>query len=109
MYKAILHNKRMPTINKKTNKQKTIEMPNESARYYNSKWWKTLRNGYIRNNPLCYMCAINGRSTAAEEVHHKTPFMTGKTEEERWNLLLDPDNLISLCKDCHREIHRQMK
>ena len=25
-----------------------------------------------------------------------------------WNKLNVPDNLIGLCKDCHKDIHRQM-
>ena len=95
----------MPTINKNTCKEKSIHIPSESAPYYNSQYWKRLRNSYIRLHPICQMCALENRSTPAEQVHHRIPFMTGKTEEERWNLLLNPDNLMSLCIRHHKEIH----
>jgi 5-methylcytosine-specific restriction protein A len=70
--------------------------------------WRRLRDWHIANHPLCNDCALNGRSVAATDVHHKIPFNTGKTEEEKWNLLLDPDNLVSLCKECHIERHKKL-
>ena len=43
---------------------------------------------------------------AAEHVHHVIPFMSGSTDEERWNLLTDVNNLQSLCLNCHHDKHR---
>lgn len=107
--KSMLYYKKMPTINKKTCKEKTYHMPSDSAEYYNSKYWKELRNRYIRQHPLCKMCAMEGRSVPAEHVHHVVPFMQGKTKKERWSLLLNYNNLMSLCRECHQKIHREMK
>ena len=76
--------------------------------YYNSKYWKSLRNRFIRLYPLCEDCLKEGRSIAAEEIHHNIPFMRGKTEEERWDLLLDPNNLSSLCIKHHQLRHEIM-
>ena len=95
----------MPTINKGRKPSISKHKSGESSKYYNSKWWKRLRHSYITNHPLCEECAKEGRSTPAEEVHHVIPFLTGNTDEERWDLLLDPDNLESLCLDCHQKIH----
>ena len=49
---------------------------------------------------------MNGISRQAEEVHHKRPFLSGQTEDERWQLLLNPNNLMSLCAECHDDLHR---
>lgn len=98
----------MPTINRRQCKRKFIRKASDASIYYNSIHWKKLRNIYIKTHPLCASCAAEGRSVPAEEVHHRTPFLTGNTEEERWRLLLDPDNLMSLCIKCHHKIHMYM-
>lgn len=102
----------MPYINKKPigkdNKPK-IKRSNKSSRYYNDKRWKILRSVYMNSHPLCADCAANGRSVPAEEIHHKVPFLTGLTEDERWRLLLDEDNLVALCKECHLKRHGKVK
>ena len=100
----------MPLINRKVNKIKITpwKKDEDGAKYYNSKYWKNLRNIFIRTHPLCYDCALEGKSTPAEEVHHKIPWNTGKDEDEKWNLLLDPDNLVSLCIKHHHERHKIM-
>lgn len=102
----------MPTINR--NKIRYRELPYKhindvSGKYYNTKQWKNLRNYYIRRNPLCEICLSKGIVKPANEVHHRTPYLRGKTDEERWQLLLDEDNLQSLCYECHDEVHRKMK
>lgn len=74
--------------------------------YYQDRRWKRLREWQITNHPICYDCMMNGRSVPAEEVHHVIPFSRGKTEEERIELLLDPDNVVSLCKNCHDIRHK---
>ena len=96
----------MPTIKRKTNKVENIKWSsNQSAPFYNSKGWKILRNSYISNHPLCERCLEKGISTPAEHVHHIKEFLSGKTELERWNLLLNPNNLMSVCINCHNAIH----
>jgi len=102
----------MPTINKK-NKIQTLSTKwkrlDDDAKYYNSTSWHNLRNYYIKHHPFCEICEENGRVRLGEEVHHKTEFLSGNTEEERWQLLLDEDNLQTLCKECHHNIHSQKK
>ena len=101
----------MPTINRNRISHKELPYKHEnnvSGKYYNTKQWKNLRNYYIRRNPLCEICLSKGIVKPANEVHHKRPFLLGRTDEERWQLLTDEDNLQSLCYACHDEVHRKM-
>lgn len=99
----------MPTITrlKDTNKYSDSQYKhyNQSAMYYNSKQWKSLRHSYFIRHPICEMCLRQGKIKPTEHVHHKTEFLSGRTEQERWKLLLDPFNLMSVCAACHRKIH----
>lgn len=79
------------------------------GRYYQSRAWKKLREWQIANYPLCHDCALNGLSVPATEAHHKVPFGTGKTDEEKFALLLDPENIVSLCHECHMKRHNKLK
>ena len=107
----------MPYISKrKVGKPNKIEQKeavnrhnNKWAKYYHNKQWKLLREWQITNYPLCYDCALNGRSRAATQVHHIIPFSTGATEEERMELLLSPENITSLCRECHLKRHGYLK
>jgi len=101
----------MPTITRlKDLKQKSIQPYkrfNQSAKYYNSKGWHLLRNSYIRSHPLCEVCLSKGITKPAEHVHHKIEFLNGNTNEERWSLLLNEGNLMSVCSECHRQLHNR--
>lgn len=66
-----------------------------SDKFYHSKQWKDTRRMILhRDHYTCANC-----SKRAEEVHHKTEL----TEENIHdiNITLNPNNLISLCHDCH--------
>ena len=78
------------------------------SKYYGSVAWKQLRNWYITEHPLCERCLAKGISVPAEEVHHRKRFSEGTTMDERYELLLDPLNLQSLCRKCHMEIHKEI-
>jgi 5-methylcytosine-specific restriction endonuclease McrA len=72
---------------------------------YNNTTWRKLREVYFHEHPLCEKCLETGKITAAEDVHHKkSPFKNG---EINYNLLLDKNNLMSVCKQCHAEIHNK--
>lgn len=96
----------MPTIRPKDYKKKTRK-ENISQKYYNKTAWKVLRNSFIHDHPLCQLCLQEGKVTPAEHVHHKVPFLTGTTEGDRLKLLLDQDNLMSLCRKCHILVHKK--
>jgi 5-methylcytosine-specific restriction protein A len=62
------------------------------AEYGRSGRWPTVRAEHLRREPCCAAC---GRDKGVE-VHHIQPY------SRRPDLELDPDNLISLCRDpCH--------
>ena len=100
----------MPTINRKFVREKPVPYKSQAkvdiANYYNSIQWTNLRRSYIKEHPLCDECLKQGIVKAAEHVHHIIPFMRGSTDEERWTLLTDVNNLQSLCIDCHHAKHR---
>ena len=101
--------RRMPTIPRlhKQHRPRYLYL-NKSAEYYASKAWRDLRDWYIQRHPLCERCFEQGKITPAEHVHHKTPFLTGITKSDKFALLTDPDNLMSVCAPCHKMIHRDI-
>ena len=78
-------------------------------KYYGSTAWKKLRQWKITHYPICYDCAIEGKSVPAEEVHHRIPYSWWTTKEDRLKALLCTDLLVSLCKKCHLERHKHLK
>ena len=68
-------------------------------RGYNATWDK-LRKIKMWNNPVCEMCKKEGRTRAAEIVHHIKPL-----EED--GELLDMGNLMSVCRTCHGKLHKK--
>ena len=61
----------------------------------------------MHEHPICEKCLEKGKITPAVDIHHKkSPFRNG---EVNWNLLLDYDNLMAVCKDCHGEIHAKQQ
>lgn len=97
----------MPYINKAPKKEKTKRSrhSNQSYRYYHSRQWGLLRNWYITTHPLCEECLAMGISTPADDVHHKVEFLSGTDDAAKWELLLSVENLESLCKMHHQQIH----
>ena len=102
----------MPTINtpkktKKTNTNPPTDMKKLRQKAYQSKEWRELRDTYIRMHPLCEECIKKNIVTPAQDVHHiKSPFTKGNIN---YHLLLDMNNLESVCKVCHAEIHNRQQ
>ena len=67
--------------------------------YKTNKWIKVREYVLMRDNYLCTKC-----DKPAEVVHH----IIHLTEDnlDTWEIALNPDNLISLCADCHFNEHR---
>lgn len=98
-----------PTVNKLERKKKSqvprkeTDMRKLRQKAYQNTTWRKLREEFMHKHPLCEECLRNGKVTPATDVHHiRTPFKGG---EVNYALLLDPENLMSLCKDCHGQIH----
>ncbi|MGJ1015447.1 HNH endonuclease [Bacteroides salyersiae] len=47
--------------------------------------------------------------TPAEDIHHIVSFMSVDNPDQRIFLAYDFDNLMSLCKKCHQNIHNSNK
>lgn len=71
--------------------------------------WTILRNSYLMEHPLCEKCLLDNKIVAAEEVHHIKPILKGENELEQRELMLDSNNLMALCRDCHHKIHNAMR
>ena len=53
------------------------------------------RSAYLRSHPLCAECARQGRTVAATELDHITPY------RKRPELFWDKSNWQGLCRACH--------
>lgn len=71
------------------------------------RWWGDVRIEHLRKHPLCQMCERDGIITSAVDVHHLTPVQSVPINKME-SVCYDPNNLISLCIECHRKIHRQI-
>lgn len=101
----------MPSINRKQIRPKTIEYKHDdrSAEYYNSNAWRSLRKEYYVKNPLCECCMSHNIVTVADHVHHKLIWLSQPTEDLRWQVFLDENNLMSVCTKCHTALHIKAK
>lgn len=72
-----------------------------SKAFYRTEAWQTARGITLRrDNFNCQMCGAR-----AEEVHHIIELIPSRMNDD--NITLNPDNLISLCRDCHFKVHEQ--
>lgn len=96
----------MPTIKKLKNRRPRIgdAYSEERRKVYATRAWRRLRLAKLADSPLCEMCLQRGFVKVAIDVHHKRSFMS-VTGAERDACAYDYDNLMSLCKECHQQIH----
>lgn len=99
----------MATINLIPNKRKSNPVHSSKkdntihSTVYNTSAWKKLRINYLMLHPVCEKC----NNSLAIDVHHKTEISTGKNESEMKQLGFDSNNLMALCKSCHKEMHNK--
>ena len=55
------------------------------------------------------MCLQQGISTPTDHIHHVRPWAHAETTQEKWELLLDPNNLMALCVEHHLQVHNEMR
>lgn len=76
-----------------------------SKKFYSSKQWQACRNEYMkRAGYLCEDCLKRGIYRPGVEVHHieeLTPMNIHRPE-----VTLNFDNLVCLCRDCHKARHK---
>ena len=97
----------MPRINLEPKKKPINNDKKIAQKYvYNTKRWKSLRLYKLQEQPLCEQCAKDDKVTLAIEIHHIQPFMRGLTLAEIIWLGFDPNNLMSVCEQCHDKFHK---
>ena len=79
---------------------------NDYRRMLHSGEWQRLRALKLAQSPQCEICAANRRYRMATEVHHRAPVLSAPDAMSRHALFFDIGNLMSLCHECHVEIHR---
>ena len=83
-------------------------MKEYAEKFYKSKRWQKLRQ-YVwsRDRGLCQRCLKNGKITEGSTIHHIVEITQDTITDE--NITLNPDNLITLCRDCHAAVHKREK
>lgn len=95
----------MPYLQKPA-KQKNRQINREDRRkIYDTSQWRKLRSAYLQQHPLCQLCQQEGKIVPAVDIHHIISFMSTNDHLKRLVLAYNPDNLMSLCKECHQKIH----
>ena len=84
-----------------------INMAREFAKqFYSSAAWQSCRNEYMkRAHYLCEDCLARGIYKPAKEVHHIEELTPANIH--RPEIALNFDNLVALCKNCHKERHSE--
>ena len=87
------------------NFQKKINMVEEEKGAMSARRWrKTRERVIIRDLGCCRMCLLNNfTETRTLEVHHI------RKRVDREDLTYDLDNLVCVCKDCHKKIEGMNK
>ena len=76
--------------------------------FYNSQQWHNMRTYIIkRDQGLCQDCLKKGLIVPAEEVHHIIPLQPENITDP--SITLNEENLVSLCRECHRARHGKEK
>ena len=89
----------MPTLPKAKKRPWIPDQPKhmrevDNASFYNSKRWRSLRNYFIQQHPICAQCERDGLIKGAQCVDHIIPITMGGSP-------VDTKNFQSLCNSCH--------
>lgn len=79
------------------------------TRLMNAREWRDLRTAKLTEDPLCEVCRSKGLVVAASVVHHLIEVESGRTEQECRQLAYSWNNLQSLCRECHSQIHQELR
>lgn len=83
-------------------------MKEYAKKFYNSKAWERAR-AYVmaRDLGLCQECRKKGRYRSGDTVHHIIHLTPENINDPA--ITLNPDNLETICRDCHAEVHQKPK
>ena len=83
-------------------------MKDYAERFYKSRKWQKVRQYvWTRDKGLCQNCLKNGLIKGGDTVHHIIEINPENITNEE--ISLNPDNLVTLCRDCHAAMHRKQK
>lgn len=72
--------------------------------FYKSKEWQKAREAALmRDHYMCQICKVN----PAQEVHHTIELTPRNIDDP--DIALNPDRLVSVCRDCHFKEHRRKR
>lgn len=77
-------------------------MKNNNPFYKTSKWLREREKRLRRDQYMCRECKRYGKTSPATTVHHVIPL------DQRPDLKLNINNLISLCDKCHNQMHNRI-
>ena len=95
----------MPYLNKPKPVKQNSFKARDRIEVYNKQRWRNLRQAQLMKQPLCELCQARNITALATEVHHKDSFLN-YNGQKRYSVAYDPENLVSLCKQCHAFLHR---
>lgn len=106
----------MPTINKPNHKKKRDNSRKKHGMQakiqrliYNTSHWRKLVAAKKMISPLCERCLSQNRTTEVQEIHHIIPISRAIDDLQILELGFDPSNLMSVCCQCHEELHKELK
>lgn len=68
---------------------------------YSGKWWEVRRKALERDDHRCQICGRTSEDIGREpDVHHLTPVREHDDPQDAHRL----DNVVALCRRCHREV-----
>lgn len=95
----------MPTIYKPKRQRPNEGKRKERMSIYNTARWRELRRLKLQRDPLCEICLKKDIVKPADDIHHIVSFMSTNDPVQRKFLAFDFANLMSLCDECHQEVH----
>lgn len=97
----------MPTINKPKRKYygNDKQAYRKRQKIYQDPRWQKMRLIKLMEQPLCYVCQLEGKITLAEHLHHLRTFTNATDENEMKRLAFDSNNIVQLCNHHHWCIH----
>ena len=84
---------------KRLNQSRTKDGKTIGQRLRASKEWRKARKAVLADEPLCWLCDQDGRTTIASQVHHI------QMVERAPSLAFTRTNLAPLCSRCHGMIN----
>lgn len=76
-----------------------------NQRFYASGQWHDIRRQIILRDSSCDLGVLDYEIHSRPVIHHINPITIEDIENENWEKLLDPDNLITTSYNTHNAIH----